>query len=250
MLTGKVALITGAGSGIGKETAKILAENHAKVVINYRKSEDGAKKLKTDLLKNGLEAEIVQGDILIPQDCRRIVDFTVKTYGKIDILINNSGDGLARDSILDITQEEFDNVIDTNIKGTYHCTIQAIKHMKKQGSGGSIVSISTSAVKQPRGGTGPYVMTKAAIELFMLALAQEFGEFGIRCNTISPGPNKTPMLESFFTEERIKQVASGIPLRRVGQPTDIANGILYLVSDMSSYVTGQNIVIDGGRTIR
>lgn len=249
MLKNKVALITGASKGIGRAIAIAFANNHANIVINYNKSKEEAEEVIKELREFGIMAFAKHGDISKKNEAEDLINYTVKKLGKIDILVNNAGMGLAKDSILDIDVEEFNNVIDTNLKGTYYCTIKTLEYMKKQ-KGGKIVSISTSAVDQPRGGTSPYTASKAGVEILMNSCAQEFGPFGINCNTVAPGPTETEMLMKFFTPERKVKTEQSIPLRRLATPSDIAQAVLFFASPMSDYVTGQKVVVDGGRTIR
>lgn len=250
MLTGKVAIVTGAGTGIGKEVAKLFGKNHASVVLNYRSSEKEANAVKEEIEKMGSKAITVKADISKYDDCKNLVQTAVKEFGHIDILINNSGMGLTRDTILDITNEEYHRLMTINIDGTYYMTTLVLEQMEKQKTGGSIVSISSSAVAQPSSGNGVYAMSKAAIELLMRSVAQNHGEHGIRCNIVAPGPTETNMVNEYFSEEKRRRVTKEIPLRRFGDPKETAQAVLFFASDMSSYVTGQKIHVDGGRTIR
>lgn len=250
MLSGKVAIVTGAGTGIGKEVAKLFGKNHASVVVNYRSSEKEANQVKKEIEEMGAKAITVKADISNYEDCKKILEKTLETFGHVDILVNNSGMGLSKGNILDITNEEYHKVMKTNIDGTYYMTTLVLKQMEEQGKGGSIVSISSSAVAQPSSGNGPYAMSKAAVELLMRSIAQNHGEHGIRCNIVAPGPTETNMVKEFFDDEKRQRVTKEIPLRRFGDPKETAQAVLFFASDMSSYVTGQKIHVDGGRTIR
>ncbi|MPW25341.1 glucose 1-dehydrogenase [Alkalibaculum sp. M08DMB] len=250
LLLNKVAIVTGGAKGIGKAIVEEFASNGANIMINYNTSHKEAIDLKEKLeLKYHVEICIKQGDISIPQESIDLVETTIKHFGKIDILINNAGAGLSLPSAFDVKDVDFCRVIDVNLKATFNCSMEVIKHMVKQGSG-KIISISTSAVNQPRGGTVAYTASKAGIELIMNSLAQEFGPSGINLNIVAPGPTETEMLNQFFTLERKKQVENEIPLRRMAKPEDIAKATLFLSSSMADYITGQKIVVDGGRTIR
>lgn len=250
MLKDRVAVITGAGTGIGREVALLFGRNRAKVVVNYRSSEQKAFQVRDEIIEMGSEAIAVQGDISKIEDCSKIIDTAVDSFGRIDILINNSGAGLIKESILDITEEEYERVMKTNVDGTYHMTVFALKEMEKNPEGGSIVSISSSAVAQPSSGNAVYAMSKTAIELLMRSIAQNHGVNGIRCNIVAPGPTETDMVNDYFDEAKRKRVTGEIPLRRFGNPKETAQAVLFFASDMSSYVTGQKIHVDGGRTIR
>lgn len=249
LLKDKVAIVTGGAKGIGREIVKRFILEGAKVVVNYKNSYTDAQNLVNELEKLKSNILIKQADISVFEDAKELIDFTFDKFGKIDILVNNAGAGLSLNSALDIKNSDFCKVIDVNLKGTFYCSMEAIKHMKEQ-KYGKIISISTSAVDQPRGGTAAYSASKAGIELLMKSLAEEFGPFGINVNTVAPGPTETEMLAQFFTQERKIQVQQSIPLRRMANPQDIANTVLFLASSMSDYITGQKIVVDGGRTIR
>lgn len=250
MLRDKIAIVTGGAKGIGRAIVEELASNGANIMINFNSSCDEASALKEILeLKYGVAIQIKQGDLSQVKNAKDLIDETIKHYGKIDILINNAGKGLSLPSALDIREEDFSSVIDVNLKGTFYCSMEAIKHMVTRGHG-KIISISTSAVDQPRGGTAAYTASKAGIELVMNSLAQEFGPSGINVNIVAPGPTETEMLDQFFTKERKLQVENEIPLRRMAKPQDIAKAVLFLSSSMADYITGQKIVVDGGRTIR
>ncbi|HAE60882.1 MAG TPA: beta-ketoacyl-ACP reductase [Eubacteriaceae bacterium] len=249
MLKGKVAVVTGASKGIGRAIAVELAKNGADIVINYCSSEKAAKDLKKIIEDLGSKAVLCCCDVSVPEQSKALIDLAVNEFGKIDILVNNAGIGLAPPSALDISNEDFAKVIDINLKGTFYCSMEAIKEMMKNKSG-KIIGISSSAVEQPRGGTAAYSASKSGVELLMRSLAQEFGPYGINVNTVAPGPTETEMLKDFFTPERKKEVESGIPLRRLATPKDIAKAVLFLATDQSEYITGQKILVDGGRTIR
>jgi NAD(P)-dependent dehydrogenase (short-subunit alcohol dehydrogenase family) len=249
MLKGKVAVVTGASKGIGRAIAVELAKNGADIVINYCSSEKAAKDIKKIIEDLGSKAVLCCCDVSVPEQSKALIDLAVNEFGKIDILVNNAGIGLAPPSALDISNEDFAKVIDINLKGTFYCSMEAIKEMMKNKSG-KIIGISSSAVEQPRGGTAAYSASKSGVELLMRSLAQEFGPYGINVNTVAPGPTETEMLKDFFTPERKKEVESGIPLRRLATPKDIAKAVLFLATDQSEYITGQKILVDGGRTIR
>jgi NAD(P)-dependent dehydrogenase (short-subunit alcohol dehydrogenase family) len=249
MLKGKVAVVTGASKGIGRAIAAELAKSGADIVINYCSSEKAAKDLKKIIEDLGSKAVLCCCDVSVPEQAKALIDLAVNEFGKIDILVNNAGIGLAPPSALDISNEDFARVIDINLKGTFYCSMEAIKEMMKNRSG-KIIGISSSAVEQPRGGTAAYSASKSGVELLMRSLAQEFGPYGINVNTVAPGPTETEMLKDFFTPERKKEVESGIPLRRLAAPEDIAKTVLFLATDQSEYITGQKILVDGGRTIR
>lgn len=253
MLKGKVALITGGATGIGKETVKLFGKNGARLVICYYLDSEqvAAEELKLEIEQNKGEAEIYQCDITDYEQCKSMIDFTVDRFAQIDILVNNASYVFSKESVLDISIEDFDKVIDTNLKGTYYLTIEAVYKMMKQKSGGSIISLSSTAVDQPRDGTTPYSAAKAGVELIMKSLAQGFGKYNIRFNVVAPGPTNTEALSGFFTEGRKETTKENeIPLGRLGTTEDIARAILYFASDDAKYITGQRIAVDGGRTIR
>ena len=240
-LDGKVALVTGADSGIGQAIAKVFAQEGAHVVINYRSDEQGANSTREQVEGEGRKAVVVQADIQDPQAVSRMFEQARAQLGPVDILVNNAGVGV-QSSLSEMPLEDWDMVINTNLRGAFLCAQEAARDMvaKKQGR---IINISSVAGKQPG---GVYSVSKAGLDMLGRALAQELTPQGVNVNTISPGLVYTPMTaERVEDPEQRKQQEQQIPVGRVGDVMDIASMALFLVSD-ASYIAGSDIVIDGG----
>lgn len=249
ILENRVALVTGGSRGIGKAIVERLAREGASVAINCSKSVEDAELLAKKIDATGKKAKVFKADVSSWQEVKAMMRSVIDTFGSIDILVNCAGFGVSKDSALDLTQEDWDKGVDINLKGSGYCCIEAIKWMKEHG-GGDIVNISTSAIYAPRGGTTPYSAAKAAIVTMSRALAWEFGPYNIRVNVLAPGPTETEMLKLFFTPERKEKTIKEVPLRRISQPEDIAGAVLYFLSSDSRMITGQTLVVDGGRSLR
>ena len=248
-LKGKVALITGGSEGMGYATAEAMLREGAKVVITGRSKEKGSRAI-AKLRKLG-EVVFVQGDVSNAKDARKMVDGTVKQFGRIDILFNNAGiymEKLAEDT----TEEEWDRLIDINLKGTFLVTKYAIPYMKKQ-RGGSIINNSSDAGLVGNKRCPAYCASKGAITIMTKAMALDYAKYNIRVNSVNPGTIDTPMLAyeaeaSEDPEEYMKRSNDEHPIGRVGRPEEVANAVLFLASDEASFVTGAALSVDGGLT--
>jgi len=241
-LEGKVALVTGGAQGIGKVTALLLASKAAHVAvsdINMEGAVQAAKEIK-GLGRKGLALE---GDVSNPADAERIVVETVEQLGGIDILVNNAG--ITRDRLLlRMTEEDWDVVLNVNLKGTFNCTKAAVRHMIKHKSG-RIVNIASVVGEMGNAGQANYAASKAGIIGLTKAIAREYAQRGITVNAIAPGYIETPMTETL--SDRVKEdLKAQIPMARLGTPVDVANAVYFLVSDGSSYITGQVLNVNGG----
>ena len=248
-LEGKVALVSGGSQGMGATEAKLFAREGAKVVIGDILDEQG-RKVEAEISEGGGgEATYVHLDVTQEADWSRAVETAVGKYGKLDVLVNNAGIGARPIKIEDLSQEDWDRIMDVNGKGVFLGTRAAIPEMRKAG-GGSIVNISSQAGIVGMHASAPqYQASKGAVRLFTKAAAVQYAKEGIRVNSVHPGPIVTPMSEWARSDpERYQAVISGVPLGRYGQPEEVALGVLYLASDESSYVTGTELVIDGGWT--
>lgn len=246
MLTGKVALVTGGSRGIGREIALTLANYGATVIINYCGSEEKAKETLDIILKNGGKGSIYQGNVKEPKVVKEMFSMVLNEYKRIDILVNNAG--ITRDNlIIKMSEEEWDEVIDINLKGMFLCLQQASIHMVKQRSG-SIINISSISGITGNPGQINYSAAKAGVIGMTKTLAKEIGKRGIRVNAIAPGYINTDMTAS-LKEELKEQIANTVPLKRLGECKDIAEMAAFLASDKASYITGQVIQIDGGLLI-
>jgi 3-oxoacyl-[acyl-carrier protein] reductase len=241
-LIGKVALITGAAQGIGKAVALLLAQNGADLVvsdINMEKAEETAKEIES----LGRKAMAIKVDVANYTDVDRMTQAVMERFGHIDILVNNAG--IARDKlILRMTEEDWDAVLNINLKGTFNCTKAVIKHMAKQRSG-KIVNIASVVGEMGNAGQANYAASKAGVIGFTKTIAREFAQRGINVNTIAPGYIQTPMTNG-LSEKVKEELKRLIPMERLGQPEDVAHAVLFLVSETSSYITGQVLNVNGG----
>ena len=246
-LENKVALISGGARGMGAEEAMLFAREGAKVVIGDVLTEEG-RQTEARINETGAECLFVKLDVTSESDWRDAVAAAVSRFGKLDILVNNAGISISG-GLEEFTEEMWDRTMDINSKGVFLGTREAIPAMKQAG-GGSIINISSGAGIAPAPGTSAaYAASKGAVRIFTKATAVQYAADGIRCNSVHPGPVQTPMLRAARSgeQERAEQLAR-VPMGRVGNPIEIAYGVLYLASDESSFVTGSELVIDGGRT--
>ncbi len=245
-LEGKVALITGAARGQGSTEARLFANEAARVVLGDLLDEEG-RKVAAEINERGGDATYIHLDVTSEEDWHAAVRHAVANYGKLDILVNNAGVTRRHDE-MDVPTDDWDLMMEVNAKGVFLGTKYAIPEMQKAG-GGSIVNISSIAGILGRPLASPaYSASKGAVRVFTKSTAARFAADNIRCNSIHPGPIDTEFLRAgtnpVSAEERVRE----IPLGRLGQPTDVAYGALYLASDESSFVTGSELVIDGGIT--
>lgn len=246
-LDGKVVLISGGARGQGATEAKMMAGEGAKVVFGDILDDEG-KMVEAEIAEVGHEATYVHLDVTKEADWTAAVQTAVDRYGKLDILVNNAGI-LIRKSIEETTEEDWDRIMAINAKGVFLGTKQAIPAMRKAG-GGSIVNISSTAgLVGSLDGSPSYTATKGAVRLFTKATAIQYAKENIRCNSVHPGPIDTVMIEDALTDPaRRERRMQRLPLKRIGTTEDIAYGVLYLASDEASFVTGSELVIDGGTT--
>ena len=244
---GKVAIISGGARGQGATEAMLLAREGAKVVIGDILDDEG-RKVEAEIQELGYEATYVPLDVTSEADWRAAVETAEARYGKLDILVNNAGI-LIRKSIENTSEEEWDRIMAINAKGVFLGTKQAIPAMRRAG-GGSIVNISSTAgLVGSLDGSPSYTATKGAVRLFTKSTAIQYAKENIRCNSVHPGPIDTLMIQDTLTDpERLERRMSRLPLGRIGTTEDIAYGVLYLASDEASFVTGAELVIDGGTT--
>jgi NAD(P)-dependent dehydrogenase (short-subunit alcohol dehydrogenase family) len=246
-LDGKVALISGGARGQGATEAKLFMREGAKVVLGDVLDTEG-RKLEADIRDAGGEAIYVHLNVTHEADWRAAVDTAERQYGKLNILVNNAGI-LIRKSIEETTEDDWDRIMAVNAKGVFLGTKHAIPAMRRAG-GGSIINISSTAglVGSPYGSSA-YTATKGAVRLFTKATAIQYAKDKIRCNSVHPGPIDTDMIRDTLSDPVLRdERLDRIPLRRIGRPEDVAYGVLYLASDEASFVTGSELVIDGGAT--
>ena len=245
-LTGKTAIITGAASGIGRATARALAESGAAVTINYRRNEKDAEDLRKEITSNGGRAIAVQADVTIPADVQALVQRSTEEFGPVDILVNNAGSLIERLRILELTEQRWDEVMDLNLKSAFLCSKAVVPSMIERKTG-AIINLSSIAGRNGGAlGSIHYSTAKGGLITFTKGLAKELAPFGIRVNAVSPGVIDTPYHEQFSSPEMMKSYVNGIPLGRVGTAEEVAKVIAFLASDAASYLAGETIEINGG----
>jgi 3-oxoacyl-[acyl-carrier protein] reductase len=244
-LENKVAIITGAGSGIGRESALLFAKEGAKVVVadvNEKGGEETAAQIKT----NGGESFFFKLDVTNREQSKNMVKTTMEKYGRIDILINNAG--ITQDALVaKMTEEQWDRVIDINLTGVFNCTQAVVEVMMTQGKG---AIVNTSSIVGVNGNVGQvnYAATKAGLIGMTKTLAKELGRKGIRVNAVAPGFISTPMTAA-VPDKILEQMKEKTPLKRLGEPKDIANAYLYLASEEANFINGAVLAVDGGLVI-
>ncbi len=242
-LEGKISVVTGGSRGIGRAIAIALADEGSHVVINYATREDAAREVLNEIESRGGSAEIMRFNIALFQEVQRAFDEIVKKHRRIDILVNNAG--ITRDNLFALMKvEEWDEVIDTNLKGVFNCTRAVIKAMIRQ-KGGKIINIGSVVGVMGNPGQANYCASKAGIIGFSKALARELGSRNITINVVAPGFIETEMTAN-LSEDIRNEMLKRIPLGRFGKPEDVASVVCFLARDASSYITGQVIHVNGG----
>lgn len=242
-LKDKVALVTGASRGIGRAIALALADQGAHVVVNYAGSEAAANQVAEAVKDRGGEALVIQANVADVNQVNQMIDQVVERFGRIDILVNNAG--ITRDNLLmRMKEEEWDEVIATNLKGVYNCIKAVTRPMMKQRSG-RIINISSVVGVMGNPGQANYVAAKAGVIGLTKSVARELASRGITVNAVAPGFIETDMTAK-LSEETAKGLMAQIPLNRLGKPEDIADVVSFLASDKASYITGQTLHVDGG----
>ena len=243
LLESKVAIVTGGSRGIGKAICQTFAENGCDVAFTYNNSKESAENLAKDLKNIGINAKAYKSDASSFDDATQLVEDVINDFGKIDILVNNAG--IKKDNLLmRMDKEDFDSVINTNLSSVFNLTKASIRTFLKQRSG-SIINISSVVGVKGNAGQSNYSASKAGIIGFSKSVALELGSRNIRSNVIAPGFIETDMTDS-LSEEVINSWKESIPLKRGGNPSDVGNACVFLASDMSSYITGQVLHVDGG----
>jgi len=243
MLKGKTALITGASRGIGRAVALKLAEQGANIVINYVNNKALADDILQEIERLGGHALAVQADVSVFSEAAGLVAKTKEVFGTVDILVNNAG--ITRDSLLmRMSEEDFDCVINVNLKGAFNCTRQVVPIMVKQRSG-RIINITSVVGIQGNAGQANYAASKAGLIGLTKSLAKEIGSRGITVNAVAPGFIGTDMT-SGLSEKLVEKMTENIALKKIGKPENIADAVYFLASDMAEYITGQVISVDGG----
>jgi NAD(P)-dependent dehydrogenase (short-subunit alcohol dehydrogenase family) len=246
-MTKPVVLITGALTGIGRATALAFARNGAHLVVSGRRQAEG-KALETELQQLGAEATFIQADVRHDDQVRDLVDQAVARFGRLDVAVNNAGTEGQPGAIVNQTAESYAATFDTNVLGTLLSLKHELRVMTAQNSG-SIINISSTYGREGAAHASIYAGSKHAVEGFTKSAALEVAATGVRVNAVAPGPVDTGMLDRFTgTPENKAALTATVPLGRVGKPGEIANAVLFLASDASSFVTGQIYAVDGGKT--
>ncbi|MBW7845098.1 MAG: 3-oxoacyl-[acyl-carrier-protein] reductase [Bacteroidia bacterium] len=247
LLSGKTALVTGATRGIGKGIALKLAQNGANIAFTFVSSVEKAKAFEDELNAMGIKAKGYQSNAAEFAEGERLIDEIIKEFGTIDVLVNNAG--ITRDNLLmRMTEQMWDDVMDTNLKSAF-ALIKAIQRPMMKARSGSIINITSVVGVTGNAGQANYAASKAGMIGLTKSVAKELGSRNIRCNAIAPGFIETEMTEALAEDVRAEWV-KGIPLKRGGTPEDVANTVLFLASDMSAYLTGQTICVDGGMVMQ
>ncbi len=243
MLENQVALVTGAGKGIGKAIALALASNGAAVIVNYNGSKERAKETVNQIQENGGKAEAIGCNVADFNSCKEMLEDVISRYGRLDILVNNAG--ITKDNLLmKMSEEDFDAVIDINLKGAFNCMKHVARQMIKQKSG-RIINISSVSGVAGNAGQANYSASKAGLIGLTKTAAKELASRGITVNAIAPGFIQTEMTD--VLSDAIKSAAlEKIPMKRFGEPEDIAQAVLFFASGNAKYITGQVICVDGG----
>ena len=245
-LKGKTAIITGGDSGIGKATALLFAAEGADIVISYLSETSDAKETKKEIETLGRKCILVKGDLGRESNCKKVIKETVKNFGKLDILVNNAGIHWESEKIEDITTEQLMKTFHSNFFSVFWLTKYAMKYLKK----GSCI-INTTSVTAYRGSDHlmDYAATKGAILSFTRSLSANLAQKGIRVNAVAPGPIWTPLIASTLSKKAVSEFGSDTPMKRAGQPNEVATCFLFLASEDSSYMTGQVLHPNGGEIV-
>ena len=247
MTSQPVVLITGALTGIGRAAAFAFARENARIVVSGRRAEEG-RKLAAELIALGAEAAFIQADVRFEDEVRNLVDGTVARFGRLDVAVNSAGLEGESVPVMEQTPERYAAVFDTNVLGTLLGMKHELRVMSAQGSG-SIVNISSTMGARGAAGASTYVASKHAVEGLTKSAALEAAAFGVRVNAVAPGPVQTAMLDRLTVNaERKAAFLAGVPLKRAGTPEEMADAILFISSDKSSFMTGEVLRINGGRT--
>lgn len=245
-LAGKRAVITGGDSGIGRAVAIAYAREGADLLISYLDEDEDAEDTKRLVEEAGRKAVLMPGDIKTSSHCRAIIDKAVGEFGGIDILVNNAAHQASFSSIEDISDEEWELTFKVNIHAMFYLSKAAVPHMKP---GSTIINTASINSDNPNPGLLAYATTKGAIQNFTAGLAQLLAEKGIRVNAVAPGPIWTPLIPSTMPEDKVKEFGKQVPMKRPGQPAELATTYVMLADPLSSYVSGTMIAVTGGKPI-
>jgi glucose 1-dehydrogenase len=257
---GRVVIVTGSGKGIGKSIAKEFAENGYSVILNARDEselKESAKEIMGQTVSDGNNIISISGDVSKEENCKSLIDGAISRFGRVDVLVNNAGIKGASKKITDLTTGEWSEVMDINLKSTFFCTREVLKHMLKKNVGNSdidnnfsIINISSVHESLPQPESVPYAASKGGMQMFTKTVALDVAESGIRVNGIAPGTIDTDVNKEVLDDEhKKKQEEQNIPLQRIGKPDEVAKVALFLASSDASYITGTTIYVDGGMSL-
>lgn len=245
-LAGQVAIVTGSEQGIGRGLAIALAQAGARVVVNYVWSRDRAAETAALIEEAGSEAIIVRADVSKAADCRKLIQAALKKWDRLDAVVNNAGRHIYQ-LLADVTEKDWDTQLETNLKGAFLLSQQAVLSWRKAKSGGRIVNITSCGSQQPFPGSAAYTASKGGLLMLTRQLALELAPEGILVNAIAPGVIRTPLSEPLLAKPNARRGWEAcIPARRIGNPSDLAGAVVFLCSDASAYITGQQLHVDGG----
>jgi NAD(P)-dependent dehydrogenase (short-subunit alcohol dehydrogenase family) len=245
-LAGKAAVVTGADSGIGKAVAIAFAREGADVVISYLDEHEDAEDTRKWVEDAGRTAVLVPGDLTDAANCRMVIDRAVQEFGRVDILVSNAAFQATHQELTEISDEEWDYTLATNLSAMFRLCKAAVPHMP---AGGSIIGSTSVNSDMPTPQLLPYDVTKAGVANFMAGLAQLLADKGIRANSVAPGPIWTPLIPATMPAEQVESFGQQVPLGRPGQPAEVAPAYVFLASDEASYVSGARIAVTGGNPI-
>jgi NAD(P)-dependent dehydrogenase (short-subunit alcohol dehydrogenase family) len=245
-LKGRVVIITGGDSGIGRSVAVAFAKEGANVTISYFKETVDARKTKNLVEENGSKCVLVRGDVGDEKVCQKIVDKTIKEMGRLDIVVNNAGEQHPQERLEDIDSSQLERTFRTNIFAMFYLTKAALAHLK---DGSSIINTASVTAYKGNPSLLDYSSTKGAIIAFTRSLSLSLAQKGIRVNAVAPGPIWTPLIPSTFPKEHVKNFGKNTPMQRPGQPEEVAPAYVFLASGDSSYITGQTIHVNGGSVV-
>jgi hypothetical protein len=246
-LTDRVVVVTGGDSGIGRAAAIAAAKEGADVLITHLEAEQGEAETVLDVVRGtGRRGEAMAVDLTRQEDCRRVVERAVETFGRVDVLINNAGTQESVQRFEDITDEMLEEVYRLNLFAMFHLSRFAVAHMRP---GSSIINVTSIQSSDPSPNLLHYATTKAAIRAFTVGLAQELAERGIRVNAVAPGATWTPLIPATVPAEKVRSFGGDSPMGRAAQPVEMAGAFVFLASDEATYVTGETIAVTGGRPL-
>jgi NAD(P)-dependent dehydrogenase (short-subunit alcohol dehydrogenase family) len=245
-LKGKIAIITGGDSGIGRSVSILFAKEGADVAVVYLEEHEDAKETQEEVKKTGRKCILFDGDVGDPAFCNHVIDNVVKTFGKIDILVNNAGEQHAWASIEDVTHQQLEKTFRTNIFSMFYMVQAALPHMKE---GATIINTTSITAYQGHPSLIDYSATKGAIVTFTRSISLELIDRGIRVNAVAPGPVWTPLIPASFSEEKVSKFGLNTPMGRAAQPEEIAPCYVFLAGPDSSYISGQVLHPNGGRIV-